>query len=445
MTKHRDCREIDSVTRRALIAARARKNPHERFNSLLHHLTYNLVSKCLDEMSKSTSPGIDKMDVKTVQKNLDWLLPPILSKIHKGQYQPPPVKQVYIPKAKGGKRPIGIPTVLDRAIQAAIRRILEEIYEQDFVKDSFGFRPKLSCHHALATVNEVTHKWRSNYVLEVDIRDFFGSLDHGWLRRFLEHRIGDRRILRLIESWLKAGVIEEGRWQESERGSPQGGPISPLLSNIYLHYVLDLWWEKKVKRRLQGRSYLVRYCDDFCIFFENPAEMKKAMPLLQARLSEFGLKLAEEKTHQTDLNPRGRRRKDRRAMEFLGFKIFRTRNRQGTGFKTIFQIERSRYTSSKLKLKEQFHRGMHWDLKSQARSINRILVGLYNYYGVSGNSERLQSLHHYCELTWKHVLSHRSNKAFVSWESMDKILKEYPIKRPRIRYGYSQLRSLAML
>jgi group II intron reverse transcriptase/maturase len=221
------------VSKRAAIAAKARKNPKERFNNLLHHLTYELVAECLQEIPQTSAAGVDGMSVKQASENLSWLLPPILKQIHEGRYTPPPVRRVYIPKADGWQRPIGVPAVIDRAIQAAMVKILNEIYEQDFLKCSFGFRPGLSCHHALATINEILYRRKMEHVLEVDIRDFFGSLSHEWLMRFLELRIGDRRVLMLIKAWLKAGVLEQGRWQEVEKGTPQGGSVSPLLANIY--------------------------------------------------------------------------------------------------------------------------------------------------------------------------------------------------------------------
>lgn len=198
------------------------------------------------------------MVVSQAEKNLDWLLPPLLDAIHKGRYEAPPGRRVFIPKSNGGQRPIGLPEVIDRSIQAGVSKILNEIYEQDFLSCSFGFRPKLGCHHALATINELLHNWKLNYASEVDIRDFFGILNHEWLRKFLSLRVGDRRVLKLIDAWLAAGVMEKGKWIRMGDGTPQGGSISPILSNIYLHYVLDLWFERKIKKRLRGKAHLVR-------------------------------------------------------------------------------------------------------------------------------------------------------------------------------------------
>ncbi|MBF0107037.1 MAG: hypothetical protein HQM16_17140 [Deltaproteobacteria bacterium] len=262
-TAHSNGTSVDPAIRRAQIAVKARSNPKERFNNLMHHLTPKLVEECLLKIPRNSSSGTDKMTREQAQKHLSWLLPPIMQQIHQGNYEAPPVRRVYIPKADGKQRPIGVPQVVDRAIQGSMSRILNEIYEQDFLPSSFGFRPGLGCHHALATIQASLSRWNMNHVLEVDIRDFFGSLSHGWLMEFLELRIGDKRVLKLIKAWLKAGVMEKGQWQPATgTGTPQGGSISPLLANIYLHYVLDLWFEKKIRKQLRRKAQLVRYADD---------------------------------------------------------------------------------------------------------------------------------------------------------------------------------------
>lgn len=228
-----------------LVREKARKNPSLSFSNLTHHLTPELIESSLLKMDKNTSAGIDQMKVAYARKHHDWILPKVMTEIHTGKYKPPAVRRVYIPKSNGDKRPLGVPTVIDRAVQASTVKILEQIYEEDFLKCSFGFRPKLSCHNAVATVGGWIKVYKLNHVLEVDLRDFFGSINHGWLMKFLRLRISDERILKLIEGWLKAGVMEDGKWRISDMGTPQGGSISPLLANIYLHYVLDLWWERK--------------------------------------------------------------------------------------------------------------------------------------------------------------------------------------------------------
>jgi group II intron reverse transcriptase/maturase len=407
---------------------------------------YKLVEECLHKTPRNSATGVDGMTVTQARDNLNWLLPPLLQQIHKGQYEAPPVRRVYIPKADGGKRPLGVPQVLDRAIQKAAATVLNEIYEQDFLKCSFGFRQQLSCHHALATINELLFKGEMNFALEVDIRDFFGSLSHEWLGKFLGHRIGDQRILKLIESWLKAGVMEDNHWRESEDGAPQGGSISPLLANVYLHYVLDLWFEHRIKKQLRGRTQLVRYSDDFVILFSERSDLDIVKTLLTARLAQFGLSIAEEKTHMTDLTARPNQgSQDRRRMTFLGFGIFRGRTRDRKRTKVVFKTEGKRYTRAKLRLKERLHKIMHLSVEEQAASINSTLRGHYNYYGIAGNIRSMQNLWHFVRFAWRRSLSQRSQKGRVNWEQMAEYLATSPLMAPRLRIPYPALKSLVRL
>ena len=443
---HRDGQSNDPVSKRAAIAAKARKNPKEQFNNLLHHLTYELIAECLHEIPQSSATGVDGMSAKEARENLSWLLPPILKQIHEGRYTAPPVRRVYIPKADGSKRPIGVPAVVDRAIQAAMAKVLNEIYEQDFLKCSFGFRPGLGCHHALATINEILYRRKMEDVLEVDIRDFFGSLSHEWLMRFLGLRIGDKRVLTLIQAWLKAGIFEEGRRQEVEKGTPQGGSISPLLANVYLHYVVDLWFERKIKPQFRGKAELVRYADDLCLFFQNPTDVGTMKTLLQARLAQFGLTLSEEKTHQTHL---GRRRNpqthERRRLTFLGFTIYVAQSWSQTSSKIVFRTDGKRFSRAKAAMREQLRRLKHSPVNEQARAINQILRGHFNYYGIAGNARRLQAFWQFTKREWKHSLSKRSQKGRLTWEQIKTLLHQHPLATPRIRVRYPELAAYARL
>lgn len=427
-------------SKRALIAARARLNPTEKFSSLAHHLDVDLIKEHLQKIPLKSATGVDGMTVEQARTNADWLLRPIMNQIHKGQYDAPPVRRVYIPKSDGRQRPIGVPQVLDRSIQGATATILNEIYEQDFLNCSFGFRPKLGCHNAVATISELMYRHNMNFALEVDIRDFFGSLDHKWMRKFLEHRISDERILKLIESWLKAGVMEDGKMLMTEVGTPQGGSISPLLANIYLHYVLDLWFEKKIKNQLQGKAHLVRYCDDFVIMFQNRTDLSTVKPLLEARIGQFGLEVATEKTHTTDVRYRSKvSSADRRRITFLGFDIYRSGCLSGKGSKPTFKTEAKRFSRAKQRMKEKVSRNMHKPIKHQAQSINAILRGHYNYYGVAGNSRRLNSFHYETTKFWRKCLSKRSQRGKVNWEKMDGILTVHPLVPPKLKVKYSEL------
>lgn len=442
---HRDGRGNDPASKRARIAAKARSSPKEQFNNLMHNVTAELVEEKLNKISSSSSPGVDGMTKGQALKGLSWILPPLVQAIHQGRYEAPPVRRVYIPKATGGKRPLGVPQIVDRAIQGATASILNEIYEQDFLGCSFGFRPKLGCHHALATINEFVDRRKLNYALEVDIRDFFGSINHEWMMKFLRHRISDPRMLKLIEIWLKAGVMEDGKLQEMEKGTPQGGSISPLLANIYLHYVLDLWFEKKVKGRLRGKAQLVRYADDFILFFAEPEDREDVEALLKARLAQFGLSVAEEKTHKTDLGSRENRDKDRRHVSFLGFTIYRKKTRSGKGVTTVYQTEAKRFRRAKAAMKEKLIRMMHVEVESQAKAINTSLIGHFNYYGMAGNMQSLENLWHFTKRQWRRCLSRRSQKGAMSWDKMNELFEKHPLVTPRIRIPYGALGSYVRL
>lgn len=443
----KDSVKQDPVSRRAAIAAKARMNPNERFNNLLHHLTYELIEECLNKIPKSTSVGVDGMTVEQTQANLNWLLPPILKQIHQGRYEAPSVRRAYIPKADGKKRPIGVPTVLDRSIQSALALILNEIYEQDFLKCSFGFRPGLSCHHALATVNGLLHRFKANHVLEVDIQDFFGSLSHEWLMKFLGHRIGDPRVLKLIQSWLTAGVMENQQRQESsEHGTIQGGSISPLLANVYLHYVLDLWFEKKIRPQYAQRADLVRYCDDFCFFFRTEQDLLRFKPLLQLRLTSFGLTISCKKTHQTHLST-GKRSDvgQRRHMTFLGFTIFRAKRREGAGTKIVFQTATTRMTRAFQSTRQKLKGIIHKPIAVQVAALSRILRGHFNYYGIAGNADRISQFRNRIINEWRYCLSRRSQRSRITWDKMKALLDEHPLPAARLKLNYQELQALSRL
>lgn len=444
---HRDIGGNDPRIKRSRIAVKARSNPKIKFNNLIHHLTPQLIEESIKSISVSSVPGVDDMPVKQVRENLSWLLPPIMKQIHAGQYDAPAVRRTYIPKADGKLRPIGVPTVLDRGVQAATVQILNEIYEQDFLKCSFGYRQGIGCHHALATLAKALGGTNMNFVLEVDIRDFFGSLNHGWLSRFLELRISDKNILKLVDGWLKAGFMEHGEFKASEQGSPQGGSISPLLSNIYLHYVLDLWWEVKVKSQCAGQAKLIRYADDFVIVLSSYSDAVMVLNLIKARFSQFGLFIAEEKTHITDLTPGNEHQdKDRRHVTFLGFNIYRSINRKKTGWKVTYSTSPKRFTLAKSEMKKTVGVSRHWCLEDQRKRINAILIGHSNYYGLPGNTKRLKSFEYEVLCAWKHGLSRRSQNGILSWEQFNtKILKQYPVVKTKLKIKYGDLNDYVRL
>ncbi len=299
----------------------------------------------------------------------------------------------------------------------------------------------------IETVNEIFYHFKSEHVLEVDIQDFFGSLSHEWLKKFLRLRIGDARVLKLIEAWLSAGVMEEGKQQDSgENGTPQGGSISPLLANIYLHYVLDLWFEKKIKPKYLGRAHLVRYADDFAFFFTNATDAATMQVLLSARLAEFGLSISEKKTHQTYLGQRtNSEAHERRRMTFLGFTIYRTKNRSGIGRKTVFQTDSKRFSRAKASIKQKIRQIKHWPIDKQVVVLNAILRGHFNYYGIAGNGPKIQRYWNQVRRDWRHSLSRRSQNGRVTWEKFQEILLKNPLIRPVVKLSYQDLHSFVRL
>ena len=279
------------------IAAKARSEPKLRFTSLAHHLTGERVWRNLCSIPVHTAPGCDGQSVPEAKETFgDWVQP-MLESVHRKGYRAPPIRRVYIPKpGKREKRPLGVPCVTDRALQRSVAEAMSAIYEQDFLPCSFGGRPGRSAHHALATLNELIAGRKVSWVLEADLKNFFGSLDHGWLFLFVEQRVGDPRIVSLIRRWLKAGVLEDGEWHPNEEGTPQGGSISVLLSNLCLHYVLDLWFDRVVQPRLKGEAYLVRHIDDFVLCFQYRENALRVQDALRKRLGKFGLVLEPTKT-----------------------------------------------------------------------------------------------------------------------------------------------------
>lgn len=432
------------------VAVKARNEPNLRFTSLAHHVSRDLVWKCLTHVPNSSSPGVDGLDARSVKESFENWVDDAISAIHRQGYHPPPVRRVYIPKpGKAAKRPIGVPCIADRALQRSVSTVLSEIYEQDFLKCSFGGRPDLSAHHALCTLNEIIAGKKVSWVFEADLKNFFGSLDHRWLVRFVEHRVGDPRIMNLIQRWLKAGVLEDGQLTASEEGTPQGGSISVLLSNIYLHYVLDLWFEKSVRPRMRGECYLVRYLDDFVVCFQFRSDALKFIEVLPKRLDKFSLALEPSKTKLVEFGRFSQRHAKERDMRqatiyFLGFTHYCTRNRKGN-FQVARKTEKTRLARSMKKLKELVMRNRHNPLKQQAKAINQVLRGHYAYYGLGGNQGALHRVYRHTEQFWRRALSKRCWKGGIDWERFQKIKDAHPLQRPKLHIPYMRMQQYVVL
>ena len=432
------------------IAAKAREETKLCFTSLAHHITPELIWESVCHIPNDSAPGCDGQTVAEAKEDFKPWMEEMLRAIHHQGYHPPPIRRVYIPKpGKVEKRPLGIPCVADRALQRSVYQVLSAIYEQDFLPCSFGGRPGIGAHHALATLNEMISGKPVSWVLEADLKNFFGSLDHGWLLRFVEHRVGDPRIVSLIRRWLKAGVLEDGELMPNEEGTPQGGSISVLLSNLYLHYFLDLWFERVVKPRLRGEAYLIRYIDDFVMCFQYREDAERVSAVLRQRLEKFALTLEPNKTKliefgrfaERDARVQGKRPA---TLYFPGFTHYCTRNRKGN-FKVGRKTEKSRLRRSLAYLQELMRGIRHWSIKDQVATLNVVLRGHYAYYGVAGNLRALLQVYRAVERYWHKMLCSRSWESYMPWEVFAKVKARFPLLRPKILLPYTRLRDYAVL
>lgn len=444
--------QLTMDTKLEQIAAKARGEPKLRFTSLAHHITHDRVRRNLMRIPNRSAAGVDGQTAEAAKESFGGWIEPMLQSVHRQGYRAPAVRRVYIPKpGKQEKRPLGVPTVSDRALQRSTAEVLSAIYEQDFLPCSFGGRPKLSAHHALATLNEVIAGGKISWVLEADLKNFFGSLSHEWLLRFVELRVGDPRLISLIRRWLKAGVMEDGAVHPSEEGTPQGGSISVLLSNLYLHYVLDLWFERVVKTRLRGEARLVRYIDDFVICFQYRSDALRVQDALRCRLGKFDLTLEPTKTKLVEFGRFAQRhagKRDRNRPEtfyFLGLTLYCTRNRKGN-FKVGMRTEKTRLRRSLTSLQELMRRIRHYAISDQVGDINAALRGHYAYYGVAGNLRSLIKVYQVVERYWRRMLCSRSrNGGRLSWATFNQIKQRNPLLRPKLRLPHRELQALAVL
>src|ERR1700751_3496034 len=410
------------------IAVKARCEPKLRFTSLAHHITKERVWENLCQIPAKSAAGVDGQTVTEAKESFEEWVAVMLQSVHRQGYRAPEIRRVYIPKpGKPEMRPLGVPTVADRALQRSASQVLSAIYEQDFLSCSFGGRPGRGAHQALATLHERIAGGKIEWVLEADLKNFFGSLSHEWMLRFVEHRVGDPRLISLIRRWLKAGVLEDGAVHPSEQGTPQGGSISVLLSNLYLHYVIDLWFERVMKGRLRGEAQLVRYIDDFVICFQYRSDAIRVQDALRPRLGKFGLTLEPTKTKlvefgrfaQKHAGKRGRNRPE--TIYFLGLTLYCTRNRKGN-FKVGMRTEKSRLRRSLTSLQELMQRIRHHTISEQVGEINAVLRGHYAYYGVAGNLRSLVKVYRVVQRYWRRMLCSRSWAGrHLTWDAFNQI------------------------
>lgn len=419
----------------------ARKRPREQFITLWHHV-YDPVrlEHAFLGLKTDAAAGVDGMGWGDYLEEFEGRIDDLSQRLKRGAYRAKPTKRVYIPKPDGRQRPLGIPAIEDKIVQRACADVLQAIWEEDFLGFSYGFRPGRGAHDALDALTSAITKKKVNWVLDADIRGFFDAIDHEWLVEFVEHRIQDKRVIRHIRKWLKAGVLEEGRRQEQASGTPQGGIISPLLANVYLHYVFDLWADQWRGRHARGDVIIVRYADDFVVGFEHRHEAEAFVEALIERFARFHLSLHPDKTRLIEF---GRFAADRRSkrgegkpetFDFLGFTHICGKTREG-----YFQVLRktvAKRMRSKLKaISQTLKRRMHDPICEVGRWLGRVLAGYFRYFGVPGNIDALRRMRWDITRRWRRILNRRSHKARVGWERMDRYATMY-LPAPRITHAH---------
>jgi len=417
------------------IAKLAKDKPGVALTTLAHHLDMEWMREAHRRTRKNGAVGVDEQTSEDYAVNLEENLRVLLDRAKSGQYRAPPVRRVHIPKGDGKQtRPIGIPTFEDKVLQRAVAMVLEAVYEQEFLDCSYGFRPGKSAHQALEELWRRLMQVGGGWVLEVDIRKFFDTLDHGYLREILQQRVRDGVLLRLIGKWLNAGVLENGMLHHPDEGTPQGGVISPLLANIYLHEVLDLWFEREVKPRLKGPAFLVRYADDFVIVFKQEEDARRVMDVLPKRMGKFGLTLHPDKTRLLDMrrpgnSGRGDEKPD--SFELLGFTHHWGLARSG---KWVIKrrTSASRFTRALKRVAEWCRWNRHHPILEQQRVLAAKLRGHNGYYGITGNYPALERFWYEVIRRWHKWLNRRSQRKSVNWSRMLQVLGRYPLPRPRI-------------
>jgi group II intron reverse transcriptase/maturase len=435
----------NSSTKLARIAELARKHPERVFSSLHHVIDVTLLREAFRLTRKDGAVGVDGQSAEDYGRDLENNLTSLLTRLRKGTYYAPPVKRVHIPKGDGRTRPIGIPTFEDKVLQRAVAMVLGAIYEQDFHPGSYGFRPERSAHDALQAIWDTTMRIGGGWILEVDIQAFFDTLDHSALRSFLDKRVSDGVIRRTIDKWLKAGVLEDGVETHPDDGTPQGGVVSPVLANVYLHEVLDVWFEREVKPRLHGSGTLVRYADDFVIIFEWEGDARRVMEVLPKRFGKYGLTLHPEKTKLLKFTrPRsdGRRDDDDEgpgSFDFLGLTHHWRKSLKGT-MVVCRRTMRTRFSRGLARINAWCRQNLHRPLAMQQKQLAMKLRGHYNYYGLTGNYVALARFMREVSRVWRKWLARRSQRANASWEHFERILRRYPLPRPRIRRRSVQLK-----
>ena len=405
---------------------RYQSKTYAKLETLMNRVNEASIKEEHRKQVQSKAVGIDGVTKVEYGEKLDENVADLISRMKKFSYKPLPVRRAYIPKADGKLRPLGIPAYEDRLVQSVMAGVLNDIYEERFLDCSYGFRPGRNAHQVVREINQ-TLMFRANYVLEADIKGFFDNVNHDWLMKFLENDIADKTFLRYVKRFLIAGVMEGAERKESDKGTPQGGQISPVLANVYLHYVLDLWYEKMLRKQCKGNVHYVRYADDFLLMFQYENEAREAMTALKGRLGKFGLELAEDKTR---ILPMGRFKGTKEDFDFLGFTFFNTTTRGGK-YRVGVRTSKKKLKAKRQIVKAWLHDNMHKPIGTTMKRIQLSLQGHFNYYGISGNLAQITKFWKYVKYGYFKVLNKRSQKRSMKYLDYLRIWKFY-VKEPHL-------------
>lgn len=411
---------------KAEIAGLAAK--YGRVQSLMRYVNKETLAKSYSRQPKGKAVGVDGVTKEAYGENLNENLDDLLKRMKQFSYRPYPVRRAYIPKGNGKMRGLGIPSFEDKVVQGVFKEILEGIYEPKFLDFSFGFRPNRSCHDAIQRVNKHIMADKVNYVVDADIKGFFDNIDHEWMIRFLEHDIADKNFIRYIKRFLIGGVMEDGKKLSTELGTVQGGLISPVLANVYLHYVLDLWFEYVSKHEFSGEMYMVRYADDFVCLFQYEQEAKKFYQMLVERMKQFGLELAEDKSR---IMPFGRYKGTKESFDFLGFTHYNGKSHWGK-YCVLHRTSKKKLTQKRQSAKQWLREHMHESISETVEKLNKKLEGHYRYYGIYGNWIGLKKFYSYVKRELWRTKRRRDQSCWLTWEKFKKIMRIYPIIWPKV-------------
>jgi RNA-directed DNA polymerase len=425
----------------------ARRDKEIRFTALLHHVDTDRLRVAYWAISPKAAPGVDGVRWEAYGQELEVNLRDLHERLHAGRYRARPSRRAYIPKADGRQRPLGIATLEDKIVQRAVVEVLNAIYEVDFLGFSYGFRPRRNPHHALDALTVGIERKKVNWVLDADIREFFTNLDHHWLVKFLEHRIADQRVLRLIGKWLTAGVIEDREWSQTVQGAPQGASVSPLLANVYLHYVFDLWAHWWRSRHAHGDVIIVRWADDFIVGFEHEEDAQRFLTELRERFATFGLELHPDKTRLIEFGRHAAHHRGRRGLgkpetfDFLGFTHICGKSKTGRFWVKRVTIAK-RMRAKLAEVKDQLKRRRHRPIPEQGQWLASVVRGHRAYYAVPGNTDAVKAFRDQVTRHWYSALRRRSQRTRLTWPRMNRLAKRW-LPPARVMHPFPQLRFAA--